>query len=82
MSRLFIRLTAAVLACVSGVYVTVLLNRAAYNIWPDVDPQPRIVVDSAAKKPCVGVSWQFQQKENPEGQSTKHKAQKTKHRSG
>jgi hypothetical protein len=31
----------ALLTFGTGVYVTAQVNRAAYYIWPDVDPQPK-----------------------------------------
>lgn len=56
MKYLAIRLAVALLMFVIGVFVTAQVNRAAYYIWPDVDPQPRvkIVVDDREERtPCV-----------------------------
>jgi hypothetical protein len=54
MKYLSIRLAVALITFVTGVYVTSQVNRAAYLIWPDVDPQPKVVHDQPAKrKPCA-----------------------------
>lgn len=53
MKYLAIRITVALLTFVTGVYVTVQVNRAAYYIWPDVDPQPKVIyAHPAEKNPC------------------------------
>ena len=44
-----IRIAVALLTFVTGVYVTSQVNRAAYFIWPDVDPQPKAV---SSTRPC------------------------------
>jgi hypothetical protein len=56
MKYLAIRVVIAVITFVIGVFVTAQVNRAAYYIWPDVDPQPRIVNhDHHDRKPCVRI---------------------------
>jgi hypothetical protein len=42
MRGFLVGLAIAVLTFVTGVYVTAQVNRAAYYIWPDVDPQPKV----------------------------------------
>jgi hypothetical protein len=58
MKYLAIRFAIALLTFVIGVFVTSQVNRSAYYIWPDVDPQPKIVVEHEhhqADEPCVRV---------------------------
>lgn len=56
MKYLAIRIVIALFTFVIGVYVTAQVNRAAYYIWPDIDPQPRVIyqpLDDHHDKPCV-----------------------------
>ena len=60
MKYLAIRIAVALITFVIGVFVTAQVNRAAYVLWPDVDPQPRyhypyVDKDGQDKKPCVRV---------------------------
>ena len=59
MKYLAIRIAIALITFVIGVFVTAQVNRAAYVLWPDVDPQPKynVIIDSDVhdKKPCVSV---------------------------
>lgn len=53
MKYLAIRIAIALLTFVIGLFVTAKVNRAAYYIWPDVDPQPKVVyVIHDDKAPC------------------------------
>ncbi len=56
MKYLAIRIAIALLTFVIGLVVTAKVNRAAYYIWPDVDPQPKVVYEIHEKQgPCVKV---------------------------
>lgn len=53
MKYLAIRIAIALLTFVIGLVVTAKVNRAAYYIWPDVDPQPKVIyVIHDDKAPC------------------------------
>ena len=53
MKYLAIRLAVALLTFVIGLFVTAQVNRAAYVIWPDYDPAPKIVNHADTdKQPC------------------------------
>jgi len=59
MKYLAIRIVIALCTFVVGVFITAQVNRAAYYIWPDVDPLPARTVphrgDDHEKKPCVRI---------------------------
>ena len=56
MKYLAIRIAIALITFVIGVFVTAQVNRAAYIIWPDYDPQPKIVNHKDTDtKPCVRI---------------------------
>jgi hypothetical protein len=56
MKYLAIRITIALFTFVIGLFVTAQVNRAAYYIWPDVDPQPKVIYEFHEKQePCVRI---------------------------
>jgi len=56
MKYLALRIAIALFTFAIGVFVTAQVNRAAYVIWPDYDPQPKVVNHADTdKKPCVRV---------------------------
>lgn len=57
MKYLALRIAIALFTFIIGVFVTAQVNRAAYVLWPDVDPQPKYhqFIDDHNKKPCVRV---------------------------
>jgi len=52
-----IRLAVALLTFVAGVYVTSQVNRAAYYIWPDVDPQPKVSSSAHTRTVAKEEDW-------------------------